>query len=54
LLKDKSMLRWTDSSDTMVVTFGELAEGARTGTTRRQYWTRKGAHWQIFFEGVIG
>ena len=54
LLKDKSILRWTDSSDTMVVTFGELAEGARTGTTRRQYWTRKGAHWQIFFEGVIG
>ena len=54
LLKDKSFVRWTDSSDTMVVTFGELAEGARTGTTRRQYWTRKGAHWQIFFEGVIG
>lgn len=54
LLKDRSMLRWTDSSDTMVVTFGEVAEGARTGTIKRQYWTRKGAHWQIFFEGVIG
>ncbi|WP_404302677.1 L,D-transpeptidase family protein [Alicycliphilus denitrificans] len=53
-LKDKSMLRWTDSSDTMVVTFGEVAEGARSGTIKRQYWTRKGARWQIFFEGVIG
>ena len=54
VLKDKSMLRWIDSSDTMVVTFGEVAEGARTGTIKRQYWTRKGARWQIFFEGVIG
>ncbi|MBS0507814.1 MAG: L,D-transpeptidase family protein [Proteobacteria bacterium] len=53
-LKDKSMLRWTDSSDTMVVTFGEVAEGARSGSIKRQYWTRKGARWQIFFEGVIG
>ena len=53
-LKDKSYLRWTDSADTMVVTFGEVAEGARTGPTKRQYWTRRGPHWQIFFEGVIG
>lgn len=53
-LKDKSMLRWIDGSDTMVVTFGEVAEGARSGSIKRQYWTRKGARWQIFFEGVIG
>lgn len=53
-LKDKSYLRWTDSSDTMVVTFGEVAEGARTGPVKRQYWTRRGQQWQIFFEGVIG
>ncbi|MDH4416148.1 hypothetical protein DBR12_00740 [Acidovorax sp. HMWF029] len=53
-LKDKSYLRWTDSADTMVVTFGEVAEGARTGPTKRQYWTRRGQQWQIFFEGVIG
>lgn len=53
-LKDKSYLRWTDSSDTMVVTFGEVAAGARTGPVKRQYWTRKGQQWQIFFEGVIG
>lgn len=53
-LKDKSYLRWTDSTDTMVVTFGEVAEGARTGPVKRQYWTRRGQQWQIFFEGVIG
>jgi murein L,D-transpeptidase YafK len=53
-LKDKSYLRWTDATDTMVVTFGEVAEGARTGPVKRQYWKRTGQHWQIFFEGVIG
>ncbi|WCM95030.1 L,D-transpeptidase family protein [Acidovorax sp. NCPPB 2350] len=53
-LKDRSLLRWTDASDTMVVTFGEVAEGARTGPVKRQYWMRKGQQWQIFFEGVIG
>ena len=53
-LKDKSILRWKDSSDTMVVTFGEVAEGEQTGTIKRQYWTREGQHWKIFFEGVIG
>jgi L,D-transpeptidase YnhG len=54
VLKDVSYLRWTDSADTMVVTFGELAPGARTGPTKRQYWVRDGAQWKIFFEGVIG
>ena len=53
-LKDRSYLRWTDAADTMVVTFGEVAEGARTGPVKRQYWKRKGQQWQIFFEGVIG
>ena len=53
-LKDLSYLRWTDSSDTMVVTFGEVPDGARTGPTRRQYWVRQGSQWKIFFEGVIG
>ncbi|MBY0454833.1 MAG: L,D-transpeptidase family protein [Burkholderiaceae bacterium] len=52
-LKDKSYLRWKDTDDTMVVTFGEVAVGARTGTTRRQYWIRRGTQWQIFYEGVI-
>jgi murein L,D-transpeptidase YafK len=53
-LKDLSFLRWTDSADTMVVTFGEVPIGARTGPVKRQYWVRQGPHWKIFFEGVIG
>ncbi|MFS2036650.1 L,D-transpeptidase family protein [Polaromonas sp. CT11-55] len=52
-LKDVSYLRWTDSADTMVVTFGELVKGARTGRTKRQYWVRQGSQWKIFFEGAI-
>lgn len=52
-LKDVSYLRWTDSTDTMVVTFGELVKGAKTGRTKRQYWARQGSQWKIFFEGTI-
>ncbi len=52
-LKDLSLLRWTDAADTMVVTFGEVTEGTRTGPTKRQYWGRQGTQWKIFFEGVI-
>ena len=52
-LKDVSYLRWTDATDTMVVTFGEVADGTRTGWTKRQYWLRQGSQWKIFFEGVI-
>ncbi|WBY01590.1 L,D-transpeptidase [Ramlibacter tataouinensis] len=53
-LKDLSYLRWTDSAETMVVTFGEVPEGARSGPVKRQYWMRMGPHWKIFYEGVIG
>lgn len=53
-LKDLSVLRWTDESDTMVVTFGEVANGTRTGPTKRQYWERQGNQWKIFYEGIIG
>ena len=53
-LKDLSVLRWTDNADTMVVTFGEVPTGARSGPVKRQYWVRQGPHWKIFFEGVIG
>ena len=53
-LKDLSYLRWTDSADTMVVTFAEVPAGARNGPIKRQYWMRDGAQWKIFFEGVIG
>ena len=52
-IKDVSYLRWTDSADTMVVTFGELVKGATTGRTKRQYWARQGSQWKIFFEGDI-
>jgi L,D-transpeptidase YnhG len=52
-IKDLSYLRWTDVSDTMVVTFGEVPEGVRTGWTKRQYWIRQGNQWKIFFEGTI-
>ena len=52
-LKDVSFLRWTDAADTMVVTFGEVADGARVGWTKRQYWIRQENQWKIFFEGVI-
>ena len=53
-LKDLSMLSWKDTTDTMVVTFGEVADGAQSGATRRQYWMRQGSQWKIFYEGVIG
>jgi L,D-transpeptidase YnhG len=52
-LKDISYLRWTDTADTMVVTFGEVADGTRTGWTKRQYWAREGTQWKIFFEGIL-
>jgi hypothetical protein len=51
-LRDLSMLRWTDSVDTMVVTFGEVADGMRS-VTKRQYWIRQGSSWKIFFEGAV-
>ena len=53
-LKDVSYLRWKDTSDTMVVTFAELNRGSAVGVVKRQYWTRQGNQWKIFFEGVIG
>jgi murein L,D-transpeptidase YafK len=53
-LKDVSFLRWTDTADTMVATFGEVVAGTRTGPVKRQYWVRRGNSWKIFFEGVIG
>ena len=43
-----------DVNDTMVVIFGDLTQDAKTGLTKRQYWTRQAGQWKIFFEGVIG
>jgi len=53
-IKDLAILAWHDRSDLMVVTFGELPEGERTGVIKRQYWTKEDGLWKIFFEGVIG
>ena len=53
-LKDLSYLRWTDAADTMVVTFGEVPDGTRTGPVKRQYWIREGKQWKIFYEGNLG
>lgn len=52
-LAELSMMRWTDKSDTMVVTFDEVPAGMKTGSTKRQYWMREGKFWKIFFEGSI-
>jgi murein L,D-transpeptidase YafK len=52
-LKDLAILSWKDKSDVLVVTFGEVGEGQRTGTVKRQYWGKEGGLWKIFFEGVI-
>ncbi len=52
-IKDLSLLHWQDKEDTMVVTFGEVPAGQRTGNTIRQYWSHRAGQWTIFFEGVI-
>ncbi len=53
VLKDVSMLHWSDVGETMVVTFGEVSEGRLTGPMKRQYWSLQSKKWKIFFEGVI-
>lgn len=51
-LKDLSYFQWSDSAETMVVSFGEVTAGQRTGVHKRQYWLRSSNQWKIFFEGV--
>lgn len=53
VLKDVSLLHWSDAGETMVVTFGEVSAGRLTGPIKRQYWTLQSKKWKIFFEGVI-
>lgn len=53
-LKDLAILGWRDKGDVLVVTFGEVSDGRRTGTVKRQYWGKEGGLWKIFYEGVIG
>ncbi|MEW6467262.1 MAG: L,D-transpeptidase family protein, partial [Pseudomonadota bacterium] len=47
-LKDLSYLRWTDSADTMVTTFGEVVAGARPGPHKRPYRVGRGAPGEIY------
>lgn len=49
-IKDASLLKWQDSEETMVVTFGEVPVGRSRGITRRQYWIREQGQWKIFYE----
>lgn len=53
-LKELSILSWKDGGDFMVVTFGEVPKGRRSGPVKRQYWGKEGGQWKIFYEGVIG
>lgn len=53
-LKDLAILSWKDKSELLVVTFGEVADGQRVGSVKRQYWGKEGGLWKIFYEGVIG
>lgn len=52
-LKELSMLNWRDKDDTMIVTFGEVAQGQTRGLTKRQYWIREEDQWKIFYEGPV-
>jgi hypothetical protein len=52
-VKDLSLLHWQDTEETMVVSFGEVAAGQRTGANRRQYWSRSSGQWTIFYEGTM-
>lgn len=53
-LKEVSILSWRDTSEVLIVTFGEVLKGQLTGPMKRQYWGKEGGQWKIFFEGVIG
>lgn len=53
-IKDLSVLTWHDKSEIMVVTFGEVLAGQRSGPIKRQYWGQENGLWKIFYEGVIG
>ncbi len=52
-VKDLSLLHWVDSNETMVVTFGEVVVGQRSGSTKRQYWQKSNSGWKIFYEGSV-
>ena len=54
-IKELSILSWREPGhEVMVVTFGLVVKGQRTGQVKRQYWGKESGQWKIFFEGVIG
>lgn len=53
-LKELSILSWRDTSEVLIVTFGEVLKGQVSGPMKRQYWGKEGGQWKIFYEGVIG
>lgn len=53
-LKDLAILNSTEHNDLLVVTFGEIVDGQRSGVVKRQYWGKENGLWKIFYEGVIG
>lgn len=50
VLKDASILAWSESAEVRVVTFAEVPAGARSGKQMRQYWERRAADWKIVYE----
>lgn len=53
-LSDISLLQWTEESELVIATFGEVIAGEKSGRTIRQYWERRKAHWKIVYEGIVG
>jgi L,D-transpeptidase YnhG len=49
-LKEVSYVQWLEGTDTMVVSFGEVVKGERSGSVKRQYWIRQGEGWKILSE----
>jgi hypothetical protein len=48
-----SILQWKDRNETMIVTYSETSNQTKEGKNKRQYWTRDGSQWRIFFEGDV-
>ncbi|MBN9411506.1 MAG: L,D-transpeptidase [Burkholderiales bacterium] len=54
-IKDVSVFHWRDAvagADVVLAHFGEVPAGRRAGQTKRQYWVKRGAGWQIVAEEV--
>lgn len=52
-VKDISLLAWTEEGERVVISFTEHVRGNRSGTGRRQYWSRESGQWKIYSEGTV-